>query len=407
MKGICLLIDRLHIGYVGAYGNSWIETPSLDRLAVESFLLDRYWIDSPRLDVLYRSLWQGRHALAPAVPAEQEASLASLVSAAGVPTALVSDDPAVLEHGLGQDFGRRLLLPGAHTAELADHWEESQLAGAFAELLQWLDTADQDSLVWCHLGGLGAVWDAPYELRARYAAEGDPDPPPSAAVPALVLDADYDPDLLLGITQSYAGQITLLDRCLGAIVEWLETSPRGRDALLLVASARGLPLGEHRLVGGEALSVHGEIAHVPAFLRLPGGEGAAARTQALAEPADLWATLLDWFGLAGSNDPRHGRSLLPVVRDEIAGVRDRLCIVGAGEERGIVTQAWFGRFADKAQLYLKPDDRWEVNDVADRCPQIVDALEAALREAEERLSGRNTAPWPALDDVLLPSDFGF
>ena len=40
MNVVCLVIDRLQAGYVGAYGNTWIETPNLDRLASQSFLLE-------------------------------------------------------------------------------------------------------------------------------------------------------------------------------------------------------------------------------------------------------------------------------------------------------------------------------------------------------------------------------
>ena len=63
MNGLCLILDRLHAGYVGAYGNSWIETPELDGLAARSFLFDQCLVDSPRLETLYRSYWQGWHAL--------------------------------------------------------------------------------------------------------------------------------------------------------------------------------------------------------------------------------------------------------------------------------------------------------------------------------------------------------
>jgi arylsulfatase A-like enzyme len=37
VNAICLVVDRLHTGFLGAYGNTWIETPVFDRLAAESF----------------------------------------------------------------------------------------------------------------------------------------------------------------------------------------------------------------------------------------------------------------------------------------------------------------------------------------------------------------------------------
>ena len=75
MNAICLVIDRLHAGYVGAYGNTWIETSAMNRLASQSFLLDQAVVDSPDLDRLYRSYWQGWHAACPP-PAEPRPSLA-------------------------------------------------------------------------------------------------------------------------------------------------------------------------------------------------------------------------------------------------------------------------------------------------------------------------------------------
>ena len=41
MNVICLAIDRLHLGHLGAYGNAWINTPAIDRLASQSWCSTR------------------------------------------------------------------------------------------------------------------------------------------------------------------------------------------------------------------------------------------------------------------------------------------------------------------------------------------------------------------------------
>ena len=41
MNIISIVIDRLHFGYLGCYGNSWIETPNFDQLAASGFLFDQ------------------------------------------------------------------------------------------------------------------------------------------------------------------------------------------------------------------------------------------------------------------------------------------------------------------------------------------------------------------------------
>ena len=124
-------------------------------------------------------------------------------------------------------------------------------------------------LLWVHLSSMAHCWDAPYAFRERYVEPGDPAPPRSAEVPRLVLPDDFDPDTLLGITQSYAAQVSLLDVCLGALVESLDDNPVGKDTLLAVLSARGFPLGEHGHVGACDEALHGELVHVPMMIRFP------------------------------------------------------------------------------------------------------------------------------------------
>ena len=69
--------------------------------------------------------------------------------------------------------------------------------------------------------------------------------------------------------------------------------------------------------------------------------------------------------------------------------RDRACSVAA-DETALRTPAWyFRRSAAEVDLYVKPDDRWEMNNVVQRCPQVADAMQQALDHFEEAAkSGR-------------------
>lgn len=123
-----------------------------------------------------------------------------------------------------------------------------------------------------------------------------------------------------------------------------------------------------------------------------------------------------------------GRSLLPIIQGEHPSIRDRLFIWDYGERLAIRTAAWFaqirltndegdGSIAEnwpamvesfvrkiavqrqtpsqeedaepawddisyleidelrrQVRLYVKPDDRWEVNEVADRCPDVASKM---------------------------------
>ena len=296
MNAICLVFDRLHAGYVGAYGNSWIETPSFDRLASQAFLFDRALIDSPELARLYRSYWQGWHALCPAAP-ESRPTLAGLLGGAGVTTVLLTDEPQVARHPLAADFDELIEIDPPWQPQIAGAVEQTHFGRCFAQIIDWLERARGPFLLWCHLGGLGTTWDAPLQFRQAYCEEGDPPPPETADVHERMLPTDYDPDDLLGIVQSYSGQMTLLDTCLGAFLDFFYGLPTSSETMLTVTSARGFPLGEHGRVGPCDGSLFGETVHVPWLMQFPDAAGAAVRSQALVEPADLWASLLEWWGI--------------------------------------------------------------------------------------------------------------
>ncbi len=326
MNAICLCVDRLHVGYLGAYGNTWINTPALDRLASQSFVFDQMLVDSPHLEPLYRAYWQGWHALCPSPPPEPRPSLPALLRDAGVNTVLLTDEPQVARHPVSVDFDEVIEIDPPWQPQNAAEIEQTHFARCFVQMIEWLEAAQGPFLLWCHLGGLGTTWDAPLSFREAYCEEGDPPPPATADVPDRMLAEDYDPDELFGITQSYAGQVGLLDTCVGALLEFLKGLPAGRETLLSLNSARGFPLGEHRRVGPCDGALFAALVHVPWMVRFPDAAGAAVRSPALVEPADLWATLLDWWQVGSVPPSPTASSAMPLVSQQAAALRDRLCI---------------------------------------------------------------------------------
>jgi len=400
MNTICLVIDRLHAGYVGAYGNSWIETPCLDRLAARSILFDQALVDSPQLELLYRSYWHGRHAMCPQGPLRDRPTLAAMLRDAGVSTTLLTDEKTVAGHRLAADFDELIEIDPPVQLQVADEIELTHLGKCFAQAISWLETAEEPFLLWCHLAGLGTVWDAPLEFRQAYRDQGDPPPSDKADVAGAFLPPDHDPDQVLGFAQSYAGQVSLLDACLGALLEFLKGSPAGNETLLVLVSARGFPLGEHLRVGKCDDALYGELVHVPWMLRLPDEFGATLRTQTLVQPSDLWATLLDWWGIDEKPPSPSGESLMPIIRGDAVDSVDRLCITAA-QGRAIRTPAWYLRTGGETELFAKPDDRWEVNNVADRCQEVVECLEDALLQYEQTVRAGRIRDLPPLSEVLL------
>ncbi|MCU0962369.1 MAG: sulfatase-like hydrolase/transferase [Pirellulaceae bacterium] len=399
-NAIVLMLDRLGSGCLGPYGNTWIETPAWNRLAARSMLIETALVDSPRLPVVYDSYWYGRHALS-ARHALDVPPLAERLAASDIESWLVTDEPQVASHALARGFHERVTLPGGE-AQAADHLEQTQLARLFATVIDVLEEARPPFLIWVHAQAMEGPWDAPYELRSRLADEEDPEPPRLVEPPEAWLTEDCDPDELLGYQQAYGGQVSLLDNCLDVFLEALAASSASDTTALLATAPRGFPLGEHHYIGRREALLHAEWLHVPWLFCDPRGGGAAFRAPHLVQPPDLYATVLDWFGLSLPAVPIWGRSTLPhLLETELAVIRE-LAASTLGHERALRVPAWFLRhtMTGPAQLYVKPDDRWECNEIADRCTDVASRLSELLQVFEAAARADDRSGLPALDDLL-------
>lgn len=346
---VVISVDCLRAAYLGCYGNTWIATPAIDRMATELTVFDEAHAAGPSLDDFFRAAWGG--------PIGEWIRDARSI--------LITDDKDVARFGVTAGFKNQLSLPRGESRSPASELEETHLAaacGAAIESIEGLD--EEEDVVWLHIGSLGQVWDAPRTLRERYHEEGDPPVPEFVAPPAKLLAEDFDPDERWGYALAYAAQVSVLDACLGVVFDHLRAARCWKNAAVLLCGVRGFPLGEHRVVGGEACPLYGETLHVPWLWRPPGGCEPMLRHAGLASPADLPALLTE------DQLPNH----------------DRLVFRGREHETAIRTHEWFLRRTpagdslgeDRIELYAKPDDRWEVNDVHDRCHDVVEELLGAV-----------------------------
>lgn len=401
MNVVVLVVDRLHAGFLGAYGNTWIETPAFDRLAADSCVFAHYLIDTPDLARLYRSYWSGLHAMCsrPGVDVGRPV-LPALLRNVGLTAALVTDEETLARNNMAAEFDECVLVEPCWQPELAADVSQTQMARGMMAALEWLERAKGPFLLWYHLGALGRTWDAPASIRELYREEGDPPAFPEADPPERLLNAEADPDEAWAAALTYAAQVTVLDQCLGAFDEFFRGSRFAGDTALVFASARGFPLGEHGRIGPCDSALYGELLQAPLMIRLPDGTGGLQRRFDLVEPCDLWATVLSLAGVACRPDSPTAIDLVPIVRGEGSATRDRLCVVGAGQ-RAIRTPAWFFRQSAGCELYVKPDDFWEANNVAVRCPEIVDCLGDALVEFDQTVQHGRASDLPLLPRALV------
>jgi arylsulfatase A-like enzyme len=381
---LVVAVDRLPAWIVSAYGATWVGQPTVAGLAARGVVFDRViaTTDDPR-----RTL----------------ADIVSPLAAIGC-VAVVTDAEADLPGLTAPDVRR---VPTRADDRLATDAETTNLGRLFASaegLLQkppagGAGRPQAGRLVVIEATSLGVAWDAPPEFREVFQAPDDPPPPPGGSLPQFVADADTDPDLLVGLRHVFAGQLTLLDRALGRLLE-----AAGPATMVLMVGLRGLGLGLHGRVGPGPMPPYAELVHLPAILVDAGGRMAGQRHAGLVTPADLGATLAELAGLPpvaadgppAVADPRRGISLAGLFDDWRPPHRDRVIVMGSGGA-AIATAGWHavlnvGQDPAVPRLHAKPDDFFELCDVADRSPDVARELGRLLETA---LAGREREAWEA------------
>ena len=395
MKVLVLAARGLQASYVGPYGNPWIVTPNLDALAAEGVVFDNHFAD--RADAAGAGLaWRdGRHHLADAAPPGDD--LIERLRQHGVHACLILDDS-------------RPAAPGFEAG-----WDEVRRATSFDAVLDEAaaaleGVAGRDGwLIWVDLAPLIPPWETPEEFVAPYfqdepeeemedqetedVPEEEEEPlTPLSEPPAGRIDPDDDV-LFVQIQGSYAGAVTRLDDGVGRLLERLLALNPEDDVLIVLTADHGQALGEHGVVGPAPPTAHEETTHLPLILRLPGGDEAGRRVAGLTQAADLTPTLADVF--EAELPSAHGRSLLPLVYGDAEEVRPYVCSVardGDEAEWGLRTPEWTLLLparpeADEplqgARLYVRPDDRREVNDVLQHHQELAEGLAKTLREFVE------------------------
>lgn len=402
MKVIYLMADTFRRDHLGAYGNDWIHTPYLDRLAEESVLFENAYIGSfptvpNRRDTLLGQGDQGLpfnrwKALEP-----DEVTFPLRLAEKKIPSQLITDtqnnvtktinlyrdytawtlnrgqegDPHWLDDGVPLEFPvppeliryraewwHQILMNRAHRRVETDWFAP----GTYELAIQWLERnyTRKDFFLWVDTFDPHEPWDPPQYYIDLY----DP------GYKGRVFEAPtYGLRKEMGITDAelkqirarYAGEVTMVDTCVGRLLAALEKLDILDDTLLIFTSDHGTQFdypGEGGLLqkantlGADGMCMsagrpmkkplryfplYPSVARVPLLLRLP-GTGRKQRVGALVQPWDLTATILDAFGI---NRPKEflGESLLSVIEGRTTKIRDAV-IVGNNTLAQAMTPRW-------------------------------------------------------------------
>ncbi|HUR52849.1 MAG TPA: sulfatase-like hydrolase/transferase [Gemmataceae bacterium] len=374
MKAIAFVLRGCPAGWLGPYGNEWVVTPNLDRLAAEGVVFDQHFARRPGERIDWRT---------PTVREGVTPGLTPSLTVGVRPHIIVranhadTDAPPNYYAAWGEVFDAR-----------PQPDDDSPLENLLRTLPALLDrlTTSPDWFVCVETDYLLPPWDVSHEVFAAYLAdpeeeeahvsdveyEGDEPAaevaPEEAATPWFdpptgPLDA-ADPDAREWLHTTFAAVVTKLDAELGELFEVLRERGLDRSAAWAVTSDFGYPLGEHGSVGLHQPHLHEELVHLPLIVRLPGGAEAGRRIPAITQPADTLT------------------AIEALTRGEaVAGREFAVSVMGA--EAAIRTPEWalLLRAEGEPLLFEKPDDRWEVNDLRARHVELAEELEQKLKEA--------------------------
>jgi arylsulfatase A-like enzyme len=261
-------------------------------------------------------------------------------------------------------------------------------------------------LIWAHSRGMYGSWDAPLAYQQSLLDDESPTVN-SIDAPEIKVGVGDDPDIIFSHAAAYAAQVIALDVAWQVLMDAIEAASAAQQSWQVVLiGSRGFPLGEHGLIGGTDLRLTSEQLHVPWLIRFPDGRGKLVRSDSLVSHLDLLPTLLDAEGLNNDVSLRpDGLSLLQLAAGTTWMDRD-LHLSANSAAVAIRTSGWClrNRLAlasdahdsttmeevgdSEAELFVRPDDRRETNDVSKLCPDVVEELKSLTKSTLRQFSER-------------------
>lgn len=357
---IVITIDGLSSFMLGLQGNTSLETIAFDTLAAQGISFDFAFSPSCDLESVLVAMMT-------------DADGGSIADGGVGNCFFVSDCPIAIGVAASAQFDSIIEVPLPTPDVAATSVAETRAAEFFAAAIETVQSLESGDLLWLHFSGLSACWDAPLRMRERYRDPDDPDIYDDVTPPNFSFDADVDdPDLLVSVQQACYAQVAIIDHVLEIFLDHLTQHPAGRSAVLIATSTRGYSLGEHGYVGiGKTL--HSPSLHVPLLTKLSNGQRSQQnlRSHRLIQTTAIARWIADPESIVSDCETIMATDSRPILFSDGQNLAIQTAtwkLVRGVDTDGVITEA----------LFAKPDDRWEVNDVARRCPQIVDELESLL-----------------------------
>jgi len=432
---VVILADDLGYGDIGCYGNDAVRTPHLDQLAREGLRFTDFHSNGPMCSPTRAALLTGRyqnrmgieHALGlMRVPPEgrglpvEETTIAQALRAGGYASGLYGkwhlghrpeenpihfgfDDFRGLMCGCG-DFVSQLNRLG-----LPDWWHKDALEAEEGDTTSLItrhsvrfieEHQTQPFFLFVSHLSIHFPWmpsDGPAHREVGGDYTGIADPADSRLGPHVASDK---------LQEVVHGMIEDLDRSTGEILSALKRLNLEEDTLVFFTSDNGGYIEYNGLQHGN-ISSNGPLRgqktqiwegghRVPAIARWPGQIPAGATSDATTLTMDLFPTFLELAGLPeqpeGSTKPLDGTSISGVLRGEDA-LPERTLFWRMSTARAARRGDWklVRQGDDPPELYNLAEDLGETTNLADRMPERVRELAAALATWEREMDAEAAA----------------
>jgi len=347
---IQIVSDTFRRDFLGCYGNNWIHTEHIDELAKDSLVFDKAYIASFPTIPHRHDLFTGRYTFTYSVWAplpRDEIILSHLLRQAGYTTMLIADTYHMIKDGFyydrgfdgwwwirGQEFDRYMTHPTKEPLErkkiLTDQYlrnvsmrrfeSDYFVAQTMTAAEKWLElNYDQHKNFFLHIDTFDPhePWDPPRWYAEMYDPKWKGSIVPGVAYGPNrpVAASELTEDELNHLRALYAGEVTLVDRWVGKLLQKIEDLGLYEDTAVIFTSDHGTYLGEHNWIGKTPI-LYEEVAHIPLIIRMPDSKGKIQkRFQDLVQPPDLMPTILELAGVQAPNTIQ-GKSLLPLIQGE-------------------------------------------------------------------------------------------
>jgi arylsulfatase A-like enzyme len=345
MKSLFIVLDTVRRDYLQAYGNDWVQTPALTRLAERGICFDNHWVGSLPCIPARREFMTGRHNFlfrgwGPIEPYDD--TLPGELRKRGLFTHLLTDHDHYFELG-GEnyhtafntwDFFRgqehdpwvslvdRIALP-EHFGQLSpQNWHnrtrqqrEEEFSGprTVQAAIDWLE-ANREADDWFLQVELFDPHEPFYCTEKYREMYGDTWDGPLWDWPSYDV-VHESPEAVAHIRKCYAGLLTMTDHWVGKLLDTLESLGLFTETLIVFTTDHGTMLAEHDYWMKNLMPMYHELTRIPLMVHLPGGEKAGTRVSAMTQAIDIMPTFLDFNGCP---IPPHvyGRSLRHAIEGQ-------------------------------------------------------------------------------------------